>query len=70
MRVGSRWWYTSLEESGSLILLPQGVAEPGQVTDGGGGNVQFSQLKIAPPASVTLNNGAVTHRYYRNYRYR
>ena len=64
MRVGSRWWYTSLEESGSLILLPQGVAEPGQVTDGGG--VCSVQLKIAPPASVTLNNGAVTHRYCRN----
>ena len=66
MRVGSRWWYTSLEESGSLILLPQGVAEPGQVTDGGGFVQSVSQLKIAPPASVTLNNGAVTHRYYRN----
>ena len=46
MRVGSRWWYTSLEESGSLILLPQGVAEPGQVTDGGGG--MFSSVKNRP----------------------
>ena len=69
MGVGSRWWYTSLEESGSLILLPQGVAEPGQVTDGGGFVQSVSQLKIAPPASVTLNNGAVTHRYYRNRTY-
>ena len=34
---------------------------------GGGG--LFSQLKIAPPASVTLNNGAVIHRYYRNRTY-
>ena len=34
-----------------------------------GGFLQFSQLKIAPPASVTLNNGAVTHRYYRNRTY-
>ena len=35
----------------------------------GEGFVQFSQFKIAPPASVTLSNGAVTHRYYRNRTY-
>merc|ERR1712185_46696 len=36
---------------------------------GGGGLLSSVQLKIAPPASVTLNNGAVTHRYYRNRTY-